>query len=420
MASNKKLFKIIILLVITLFSIGCKNSEEKKVFVKVGADQLLAENYDLIKGKTLGIVTNHTAVLSNGVHLVDTLFSKNDIKIKRLFGPEHGIRGDAPDGEYIVDGTDTKTGLPVVSLYGKTRTFNPEMLEGIEILVFDIQDIGARFYTYISTMYNTIKAASEFNIPILILDRPNPINGLNISGPVLELEFKSFVGIAQIPIRHGMTIGELALFFNRPEILETKNIAQLTVIELKNWSREMFFDQTNLPWIKPSPNMPDLETALVYPGICLIEGTNVSEGRGTNKPFLTIGSPYIESEKIIDEMDKLGISGTKLLKKQFTPVAIKGMSLYPKYKNVKCNGIEIKITDRSQFDPIIFGINLIYTFKKLYQDKFSFRDNWIDKLWGSSQLREQINLGIEPIVILKEYQKKLDIFKEERKKFLLY
>ncbi|MEE9430884.1 MAG: DUF1343 domain-containing protein [Melioribacteraceae bacterium] len=373
-----------------------------------------------MKNKRLGIITNHTAILSDGTHLVDTLFSRDDIKIIKLFGPEHGIRGDAPDGHSIQNGIDAKTKLPVISLYGKIRKPTKEMLDSIDVLVFDIQDIGARFYTFISTMYYAIQVAADNNIPVIILDRPNPINGVDVDGPILDSEFKTFVGIAEIPIRHGMTVGELALFFNRPEILNTKAKANLEIVKMNNWSRDNYFDVTNLTWIKPSPNMPTLETALVYPGLCLLEGINISEGRGTYEPFLKIGSPFINSTNVINELKSLDIIGCKLSPLQFTPVSIPNMSTHPKYKNEICNGIQIRITDRKIFKPIDFAVKLIYVFHKLYPKELSFRENHFDRLWGSKSLREMILDGKTPKVILSKFEIELKNFKVLRKQFLLY
>src|SRR5690554_5520681 len=226
--------------------------------LKTGADLLISENFELIKGKRLGIVTNHTAVLQNGVHIVDTLFNSKDVTISALFGPEHGIRGDAPAGAKIEDGKDYKTGLPAYSLYGKIRQPTPEMLKDVDILIFDIQDIGARFYTYISTLFYTIKAGAENNIPVIILDRPNPISGVKVDGPIRKEDQNSFVGIAPLPVMHGMTIGELSEYFVG-EGLIGKVKPELTVIKVKNWQRENYYDELDREWIKPSPNIPDLE-----------------------------------------------------------------------------------------------------------------------------------------------------------------
>ncbi len=424
--SKLSVFRVIIIttfyFLIPFFFVSCSITKEikKPENVLVGADVLLNEKYDLIKNKRIGIITNHTAILGNGTHLVDTLSTKKDVTISALFGPEHGIRGNSADGMSIKNGIDVKTGLKVFSLYGKNKKPTGEMLNNIDILVFDIQDIGARFYTFISTMFYAIKSAAENNIPILILDRPNPINGIDVQGPVLSKQFKSFVGIAEIPIRHGMTVGELALFFNRKNILETSTTARLTVIKMENWQRNFYFNNCGIKWIKTSPNMPTLNTAIVYPGMCLLEGTNISEGRGTDSPFLLIGSPFINSKKVINELSKLNVKGIKLSEKQFIPKTIPHKAYKPKYENEVCNGIKLKIINRKIFNPVDFSVNLIYTFNKLYPEKFSFRNNWIDKLWGSSSLRKMIKENKTPDEIIKSWQFQLNKFKKERKQFLLY
>lgn len=422
MVSYKKLSQSLIAVYLTILLLSnCTENKSTSSVTQTGADVLISEKLDLVQYKKLGIITNHTAVLGNGTHLVDTLFNSPNVQITALFGPEHGIRGDAPDGHKISDGTDPKTGIPVYSLYGNNRQPNAAMLKNIDLLIFDIQDIGARFYTFISTMYYGIKAAAENNIPIVILDRPNPINGIDVQGPMLKEGFKTFVGIAEIPIRHGMTVGELAKFFNRPEILETYTTAELNVIKMKNWSREYNYDRTGLKWIKPSPNMPTLETALVYPGLCLIEGTNISEGRGTYSPFLKIGSPFVNSQDVIRELNELNIEGCSIKPIEFTPVAIPNMSAFPKYKDELCSGIQISLTDDStKFKSIDFGVKLIYVFNKLYPQKFEFRERGIDRLWGSSDLREAILKGTAPDSIINQYQNDLEKFKQIRNQFLIY
>lgn len=421
MVSYKKLSQsLAILLFAILVLTNCAENDSIHNVTQTGADVLVSEKLDLVQNKNLGIITNHTALLADGTHLVDTLFNSERVKITALFGPEHGIRGDAPDGHKINDGTDSKTKLPVYSLYGKNRKPTAAMLKNIDLLIFDIQDIGARFYTFISTMYYGIKAAAENNIPIIILDRPNPINGIDVQGPMLKKGFKTFVGIAEIPIRHGMTVGELAKFFNRTEILETDVQAEMTVIKMKNWAREYNYDKTGLKWIKPSPNMPTLETALVYPGLCLIEGTNISEGRGTYSPFLKIGSPFINAQDVISELNKLNIEGCSIKPIEFTPVSIPNMSAFPKYKDEQCRGIQISVTDSSKLRSVEFGVKLIYVFNKLYPQKFEFRERGIDRLWGSSELREEILKGTSPYSIINQYQTDLEKFKQIRNQFLIY
>lgn len=397
-----------------------KDQQHSKIIVKTGADRLLSDQFDIIKNKSVGIVTNHTGLLSNGTHLVDTLFNRDDVEIKALFGPEHGIRGDAPDGNTIKDGIDTKTGLPVYSLYGKIRKPTAEMLNGIDVLIFDIQDIGARFYTFISTMYYVIQAGAENNIPVLILDRPNPIGGLKVEGPICSEDLFSFVGIAPIPIRHGMTVGELAEFFNGEGLLGNGLKADLKIITMENWQRNFYYDDCGLTWIKPSPNMPNLQTAIVYPGMCLIEGTNVSEGRGGYYPFLRIGAPYIDRDKLYNKINSYSLPGTKISAISFEPISIPNMSTSPKYKNEICNGISIEVTNRDEFKPVEFGIYLIKSIKELYPEEFEFRDSRIDKLFGQTYLRTMINDNKSPESIIAKWQDDIENFKQKRNNYLLY
>jgi len=407
----------------TLFTITylfSANTFAQEVKVTVGADILVSDSLYLIKNKRLGIVTNHSAILSNGAHLVDTLVAISDVQVTTLFGPEHGIRGNAPDGHSIKDGIDSKTGLPVYSLYGKTRKPTKEMLENIDILIFDIQDIGARFYTFISTLHYTLISAAENNIPIIVLDRPNPINGVLVDGPIRTDEFKSFVAIAPIPIQHGMTIGELAIMFNEENWLDNGLKANLTVIKMDGWDREYFFDECNLPWVAPSPNIPILETAIIYPGMCLIEGVNVSEGRGTYSPFLTFGAPYINSDSLLTELHELKHSGIELSKFSYTPKSIPNMSTYPKYKNIECNGIEIKVMNKEKTNALRFGIEVLYSIHKLYPKEFEFRKNWLDKLFGNKNLTKMLKNNSSPNQIFETWNNELEDFKKLRKKYLLY
>lgn len=404
---------------ILLVSIACANPKSNQKVI-TGADLLISENLDLIEGKNLGIVTNHTAVLSSGTHLVDSLVNIPNVKIVALFGPEHGIRGDAPDGLKVSDGKDSKTGIPVYSLYGKINKPTPEMLKGIDVLIFDIQDIGARFYTFISTMYYTIQAAAENNIPVIILDRPNPIGGIKVGGPNRIDSFKSFVGIAPIPIIHGMTVGELATMFNEEGYLENNQKADLKVIKVKNWEREQLYNQTGLKWINPSPNMINLEEAAIYPGLCLLEGTNISEGRGTYKPFLTFGAPYIDAEKLIKNLETYKIPGIKFIPVKYTPVEIPNMASKPKYADLECNGIELIVDVKADFDPVKLGVIIIYEVHKLFPDKFEFRKKSIDRLYGSTTLAESIENNKTPDEIFSSWQNDLSNFLKIRNKYLLY
>lgn len=274
--------------------------------VKPGLEVLIEQQIDLVKGKRVGLVTNHSAVTSDATHIVDALLAAG-VEITALFGPEHGVWGHVADGAEIKDGTDPRTGLPAFSLYGPTKKPTPEMLADVDVLVYDLQDIGARFYTFTYTMSYCMQACAEAGKPYIVLDRPNSVNGLAVEGNILDTEFSSFVGMYPIPIRHGMTIGELAQLFNT----EYGFGADLTVVQCQGWERDMWFEQTGLPWVMPSPNMPTIEAAILYTGICYIEGTNVSEARGTSKPFEMAGAPWADAYKMADYLNALALLGVR-------------------------------------------------------------------------------------------------------------
>ena len=406
-----------ILFALNSLSFGGDLAQQK---VKVGADVLIEKRFDLIKGKRVGIVCNHTALLSDGGHLVDVLYGRPDVKVVALFGPEHGIRGDAPDGKSIEHGMDAKTHVPVYSLYGKTTKPTDEMLKGVDVLVFDIQDIGARFYTFISTLSLAMEAAAEHHIPYIVLDRPNPIRGTWVEGPIREDSLKSFVGLQPIPVVHGMTVGELATMFNQEHWLKNGVKANLTVVKMEGWRRGMWYDETGIQWVRPSPNMPTMKTAVVYPGACLIEGTNVSEGRGTERPFEYLGAPWIDGKKLSDELNSHKLPGVKFVAVQFTPVDIERVTVDPKFEGQNCGGILINVTDRNVYEPLRTGVCLVSALKKLYPNDFAFRTQRFDRLMGVSWVREMINAGKSPEEITKRWRQDEEEFKELREKYLLY
>lgn len=407
--------KLIVLLLLSFTSLFAQSD-----IVLTGADLIISKQFSLIKGKKLGIVTNHSALLQNKAHLIDSLFHMQDVKITALFGPEHGIRGDAPDGNTITHGKDSKTGIPVYSLYGEIRKPTKEMLKDIDVLIFDIQDVGVRFYTYISTLFYTLQAAAENNIQVIVLDRPNPITGIKIDGPIRKDELTSFVGIAPIPVMHGMTVCELAFMFNESGLLGNNLKADLKTVKMENWKRSYYFNDCSLNWIKPSPNIPDVETTIVYPGTCLIEGTNVSEGRGTKSPFLTIGAPYINSQALIDELNKMNISGVTYTAVDFTPVDISNMANNPKYEDKLCHGISINVADRNLFEPVRFGIKLVTALHSIFPNDFKFSDSRFDRLSGDKVIREKIQNNTDPEKIIAGWQNELNQFIELRTKYLLY
>lgn len=386
------------------------DTKGKKAAVKTGIETLLSSNLSWLKGKRVGLITNPTGIDANMKSSVDLLFEHPNIKLTALYGPEHGVRGDAQAGEGVESYTDEKTGLPVYSLYGKTRKPTPEMLKNVDVLLFDIQDVGARYYTYIYTMAYAMEAAKENNIPFVVLDRPNPIGGLKVEGPVLEPEYASFVGLYPIPLRHGMTTGELANLFNK----EFHINADVTVVKMKNWKRSMTFDDTKLPFVLPSPNMPTVDSTFVYPATGLIEGTNVSEGRGTTKPFELIGAPYINSSELADHLNQLKLKGVQFRPVSFTPT-------FSKHASTLSHGVQLYVTDRSSFEAVKTGLSIIKAIHDLYPNDFQFlQTGSFDKLIGNGWVKEEINQGTSVKHIMKRYHHDLKTFEKKRKKYLIY
>jgi uncharacterized protein YbbC (DUF1343 family) len=410
----KKVFYIQLVLLLSLFSITDAAGQK----VRTGADILVSEKSDLLKGKNVGLVVNHSALLSDGRHIADVLNEMEGVKITALFGPEHGIRGDTTGK--IEDMTDPATGVKVYSLYGKTYKPTKEMMKDVDMLIYDIQDVGARFYTYITTLGHIMEAAAEKNIPVLVLDRPNPIAGNYIDGPIADENMKSFVAYAPIPIAHGMTVGELATMYNEENWLQNGMKSDLTVIKMEGWNRNTWYDETELKWVKPSPNMPFLSTAVVYPGTCLFEGVNVSEGRGSEKPFEYIAAPWIDHKKIAGELNSAGLKGVEFKTIEFTPEWFSFNSRQPKYYQEKVNGIFVDVTDREAFESVKAGIYLLWAIHKNHKDKFEWRKDTIDRLAGTTDLRTMIDSGMEPDEIFLTWNEGLDKFKTIRSKHLLY
>lgn len=390
---------------------GNKKSKEydkgKNKFA-LGAEMLMKNEKKLLKGKRVGLITNPTGVDQNLNSVVDLLNNDPDIQLEALYGPEHGVRGDAQAGQYVDYYIDEVTGLPVYSLYGKTRKPTPEMLENIDVLVFDIQDVGTRFYTYIYTMALAMEAAQEKGIPFIVLDRPNPLGGKKVEGPVLDPKFASFVGQYAIPLRHGMTVGELAKLFNK----EFDIGADLSVVKMKGWKRNAYFDETGLQFVMPSPNMPTLETALAYPGAALIEGTNVSEGRGTTKPFELIGAPFISSPELVTRLNQLDLPGVTFRAASFTPT-------FSKHSGKLSHGVQIHITDRNKYEPVETGLHIVKTIKDLYPEQVQLTP-FFDNLIGNGWIRPAIENGMTVEEMESRWQKDLKEFEKVRKKYLMY
>jgi len=397
---------------------SCSTGQNKQQ-VLTGLDRLVSDDFTKFDGKTVGIVCNHTARNKDGNHIVDLFHKSNKVTVKAIFAPEHGFRGQESAGSSIDDQVDAKTGIKIYSLYGKTRKPTDKMLEGIDALVYDIQDVGVRFYTYISTMTYCMEAAAEKDIPIYILDRPNPIRGDIVEGAIRKNGYESFVGMHPIPVRYGMTVGELATMINQEDFLDTLR-ADLKIVKMQGWKRDLWYDQTKLPWIAPSPNMPELTTAIVYPGMCFLEGTNLSEGRGTEFPFLLFGAPWLDSDKIVEELNNLNLDGIVFHKKDFTPVDLPGRATNPKYEDKKCGGIKLEITDRNNYRPIRTAVKIIAQIYDHYPEKFEWRKRWIDLLSGSDELRNTISEEKQVDSLLSKWELEAKDFQNLSKKYFLY
>jgi uncharacterized protein YbbC (DUF1343 family) len=386
--------------------------------VRIGAEVLLAERMDLLAGKRVGIICNHTSVLPNGVHLADTLLRRG-VRVTALFGPEHGVRGIAAAGETVGDHPDPATGIPVFSLYGKTRTPSDSMLAMIDVMIFDVQDVGARFYTYASTMAYAMQACSESGKEFIVLDRPNPIGGVEVEGPVLDRTLQSFLGLFPIPVRHGLTIGELARMIIGEGWIDDTKLA-LTVVPMQGWRRSMWYDETGLPWVPPSPNMKTLATATVYPGMCFVEATNVSEGRGTPTPFEVAGAPGVDADSLALALNALRLPGVSFTPASFTPVPDAVAAPDPKFKNKLCSGVALRVTDRGAFRPVLTGLAVLREFQRRNPTKFTLREGMLDRLLGDNVPREKFQQGLTPVEMLATSAAGIERYKQARQRYLLY
>jgi uncharacterized protein YbbC (DUF1343 family) len=385
--------------------------------VRLGTDRLLESTR--LRGARVGIVCNHASVDRGFANIVDRLATADGVTLGAIFGPQHGVRSDVQDNMIETPHRDDPgRRVPVYSLYSETREPTAEMLRGLDALVVDLQDIGARIYTYIYTMANCLRAAARHGVPVIVCDRPNPINGVEVEGAALVAGFESFVGQFPIPMRHGMTIGELARLFNAHFRLG----AQLEVVEMEGWRREMFADETGLPWVMPSPNMPTLDTAVVYPGTVLFEGTLLSEGRGTTRPFELVGAPGIEAERFAREMNALGLPGAFFRPAMFEPT-------FQKHAKQACGGCQIHVTDRRTFKPVLTGAALISMFHRAApaqplwrQPPYEYEHEKlpIDILAGSAQFRQQIETGTSAARMAESWRADEDAFRALRAPYLLY
>lgn len=393
--------------------------------VTTGLEQLLNSYLSIVEGKRVGIITNPSGVTRDLIQNVDALVNAK-VNLTAIFAPEHGFRAAAKEGESIDSYTDAKTGIPVFSLYGNNHKPSPEMLSHVDVVIIDMQDSGARFYTFISTLLDTAEACIEENKTFIVLDRPNPINGNQIEGSILDMNFRTFVGYSPIPIRYGLTQGELARFYNAQFNLGMKEYIagvsgdykgeNLVIIPMKDWARSMWYDQTGLAWIPPSPNFATLETAIVFPGMCFIEGTNLSEGRGTVRPFEWVGAPYIDADLLTDYLNEKNLPGMKFRHTFFTP-------FYSKNEKKVCHGIQVHVLDRNQFIPTLTGLHVLYALNHLFSNDFEwikYERFFIDNLLGSDRVRTAISSGVSIETVWNEWVHDSEQFKEIRKPFLIY
>ena len=389
--------------------------------VRSGLDRVLAEEIGLLQGKRVALLCNPTSVDRELRHAADLFRSHPEIELRALFGPEHGVRGDAQDMIATEGGVDPQTGVPVYSLYGahaESLAPRPEMLRGIDALVFDIQGVGSRYYTYIWTLILAMKVCARQGIEVIVLDRPNPLGGEDVEGPLVRSGFESFVGLYPVATRHGLTPGEEARYVNEEHEVGCK----LRVVKMEGWRRAMHFEETGLPWVLPSPNMPTVDTAFVYPGMCLFEGTELSEGRGTTRPFEIVGAPYVDPWKLAPALGALELPGAAFRPLVFRPT-------FHKFAEKPCGGVQIHVTDRRAFRSLRTGVALLGEVRRLWPGEFKWRYRTyefvkdkpaIDLLAGSPVLREQIDAGVPLAEIVASWRADEDTFRRRRQKILLY
>lgn len=387
---------------------ACSGSGVSLDVVRPGIDVIVADSFHLLRGRRLGVLTNQTGVDRAGVGDVERLLAAG-AQVTAIFSPEHGYRG-VLDRDSIGHGTDSATGLPIYSLYGSTREPTAEMLAGIDVLLIDLQDIGARPYTYVSTALMAMRAARRHSVGVIVLDRPNPIGGVRVEGPVLDTAYRSFVGMLPVALRHGMTLGELVLLGD--SVLGIGG--RPAVVRARGWSREMWFDETGLRWIRPSPNMPDLESATHYPGLVLFEGTNLSVGRGTPIAFQVVGAPWLDAAGVIDLVGP--VPGVGLADTAITPVEPSD----GKYDGVVIGAVRLRVTDRDLYRPLDVAVALLVAVRSLHPSAMEFRAQGFDRLAGGSSLREAIIRGDAADEIVAGWERDLARFRDVRRRFLLY
>lgn len=383
--------------------------------VITGLHRLVREKGGALRGRRVGLIT-HAGAVTPDLQAAPDALAEAGVELRALFAPEHGLESAAADADPIAHATHPRLGIPIHSLYGETRSPTAAMLADLDILVFDMQDVGARFYTYLSTLFHALRAAGQSGLPIMVLDRPNPINGLAVEGPLIEPGLESFIGIAPLPVRHGMTLGELARWLNAERNLQ----ADLTVIAMEGWRREMWFDDTGLPWAPPSPAMPHPGTAIVYPGTCLLEGTNLSEGRGTALPFEVAGAPWLDGYRLAQSLNALNLPGARFRATHFIPGA-------GKHSGQLCQGVQAHVMAREALQPVRMGAHLLAACRAAAPEQFAFlAASWeggaphLDLLIGNAALRTGIEAGAPVAELIAGWPAVEDDFRRRRAAFLLY
>jgi uncharacterized protein YbbC (DUF1343 family) len=391
----------------------------KKRKISLGIEELLSKRVDLLRGARVGLVCNQASVDHELRHSADLCRAQESFRLTTLFGPQHGIRGEVQDNMVETPHTlDAETGLPIYSLYSETREPTEEMLRDLDVLVFDMQDVGCRIYTFIYTLANCMRAAQKYGKRVVVCDRPNPIGGEKVAGNVLEPEYASFVGQFPLPTRHGMTVCELAEMFRTHWGIA----CELELVSMKGWTRELWFDETDAQWVLPSPNIPTLDSATVFPGTVHLEGTQMSEGRGTTRPFELIGAPYIDPSRYARELNAYHFASVHFRACSFQPT-------FQKHAGQACGGVQIHVTERAEFEPVTVGVAAVKVAHDLYTEHFRWKEppyeyvydlNPFDVIAGTASLRESVERGDSLEAIRDSWESKLAAFMSERDKYLLY